>query len=83
MLIYEFMYIYWPWPGAVPVEDGAAPAALEAALRRALSGRQGQTVALLGTDPRAARHPGTKICEDMPGTLLEHRIVLVKSDKSM
>ena len=42
-------------PGTVP-PDGATPAALEEAVRRALSGRRaGQTVALLGTDPRAAR----------------------------
>lgn len=42
-------------PGTVP-PDGATPAALEEAVRRALSGRPaGQTVALLGTDPRAAR----------------------------
>lgn len=38
--------------GTVP-PDGATPAALEEAVRRALSGRRaGQTVALLGTDPR-------------------------------
>ena len=51
-------------PGTVP-PDGATPAALEEAVRRALSGRRaGQTVALLGTDPRAARQGSRH--QDMP-----------------
>eukprot|EP00435_Cladocopium_sp_Y103_P048779 s1206_g14.t1 len=52
--------------GANASADGAAPAlALEEAVRRALSGRpKGQTVALLGTDPRETRQDeGIKVRE--------------------